>query len=65
MRFKLFMFAQVKALKQVGGANIGAVARGVMHRVMDDSVAVLYSYSGGKGKKRFDELKFKDVVFGK
>lgn len=56
---------QVNALASISGDSLGYITRAILRRVVSNSVAVSYSWCGGKGKLRFDELSFKPVLFRK
>ncbi|XP_037521110.2 uncharacterized protein LOC119397817 [Rhipicephalus sanguineus] len=55
--------ALVKELGQIGGSDVSTTTKRVMKRLLDDSVAVLYSYTGRKGKRRAAELNIVRLVF--
>ncbi|KAL3178536.1 hypothetical protein MRX96_038427 [Rhipicephalus microplus] len=55
--------ALVKELGQIGGCDISTTTKRVMKRLLHDSVAVLYSYTGRKGKRRAAELNIVRLVF--
>lgn len=46
----------VKELGQTGGSDVATITKRILRRLICDEVAVLYSYTGRKGKKRAAEL---------
>ncbi|XP_077531333.1 uncharacterized protein LOC144143453 [Haemaphysalis longicornis] len=55
--------AMVKVLGQTGGSNVPSTTKRVFKKLVADEVAVLYSWTGRKGKKRAEKLKIISLVF--
>lgn len=55
--------AMVKILGQIGGTNVASTTRRIFKKLVADEVAVLYSWTGRKGKKRAEKLKVISLVF--
>ncbi|KAM7288184.1 uncharacterized protein ISCGN_031873 [Ixodes scapularis] len=51
-------------LKSFGGDNVSCNTRRVLEYLMTDNVAQNYSWIGNKGKKKFCELKVKQIITG-
>ncbi|XP_042147875.1 uncharacterized protein LOC121836764 [Ixodes scapularis] len=49
-------------LKSFGGDNVSCNTRRVLEYLMTDNVAQNYSWIGNKGKKKFCELKVKQII---
>lgn len=47
-KFNFINFFQVKQLARIGGMDIKSITGNILRTIMNDSVAVLFSYIGGK-----------------
>lgn len=54
----------MKVLGQTSGENVPPTTKRVLKNLVTDEVAVLYSWTGRKGKKRAEKLKIISLVFG-
>lgn len=60
-----YCFPQITNLKSLGGDNVSCNTRRVLEYLMTDNVAQNYSWVGNKGKKKFCELKVRQIITGK
>lgn len=53
---------QIKELARIGGYTVKDLTKSILARVLDNELAMSFSWEGAKGKRKFKHLRFATVV---
>jgi hypothetical protein len=59
------MYVQIRVLSALGGTTVRSNITAIMSKLLSKELAMMFSYLGKKGKRRFSDLSLRDIVICK